>query len=422
MQATPQEAGGRLFIYSARAEQPELTTGATFAARREDGGELPLVATSRTGPAAGAIDAVETLLIAAAVPPGRYLGLKIDRPDLDSALIDQPFVVGRGTTTTLVVRSDEEGRFRLAAPERLPSGLHGYATVPDADLLFQFDKRSGRVAAIEAVGRTPRGLALDERRRRLYVALAGEDALISIDTLSGETVERLELDGGDAPEELALSPSGELLVVVNAGSDSVSLVDPRSFVETARLAVGKQPQSVLIDATGRRAFVFNTESDQLTVIDLRRAAVARVVETEAGPWRGRFDRRERTLYVVHRGSPFLSVFDSESLALLRRVYVGADARALQVDPRSDRIQLARRGTGTIEVFDPLSWLPVDAWPVPGEVDFLAIDSESYTLLAALPHRHQIHVMSLGARTTPWSIDLPGEPGYVVIAGQEGAIR
>jgi hypothetical protein len=97
---------------------------------------------------------------------------------------------------------------------------------------------------------------------------------------------------------------------------------------------------------------------------------------EAGPFRARFSgRNDERIVVAHRDSPYLSVVDSRELAVTGRVYVGSGARALEVDPRSGRIFLARGAAGRVEVFDPNSLLPLAEWRVPGEVAWLAVESE-----------------------------------------------
>jgi len=69
-------------------------------------------------------------------------------------------------------------------------------------------------------------MALDQRTKRAYVALSGEDEVDVIDVANGEVVDRIKLSGGDRPRELALTPDGRTLLVVNTGSNTVSIIDP----------------------------------------------------------------------------------------------------------------------------------------------------------------------------------------------------
>jgi YVTN family beta-propeller protein len=71
--------------------------------------------------------------------------------------------------------------------------------------------------------------------------------------MQAEVVNRLRLNSGDRPRELALTPDGRTLLCVNTGSNTVSFIDPGSFIEVGRINVGKNPNSILIDQTGRRA-------------------------------------------------------------------------------------------------------------------------------------------------------------------------
>ena len=90
--------------------------------------------------------------------------------------------------------------------------------------------------------------------------------------------------------------TGVALLVVNQGSDTLSLVDPLSLAETDRIPVGDQPGYVLVDETGRQAYVLNERSDSVSVVDLAVKALAASVATESEPTRGQLNRRGDRLY------------------------------------------------------------------------------------------------------------------------------
>ena len=78
-----------------------------------------------------------------------------------------------------------------------------------------------------------------------------------IDVFKNQIINRLRLSLNDRPIGLALTPDGTLLVSVNNGTNTVSIIDPLSMIELARINVGEGPYSAVMDPSGFRAFVLN---------------------------------------------------------------------------------------------------------------------------------------------------------------------
>ncbi|HXI02878.1 MAG TPA: hypothetical protein VNI57_06830 [Candidatus Saccharimonadales bacterium] len=308
-------------------------------------------------------------------------------------------------------------RFTAGIPTSPAPDLIGLVSSRSSDTVVLFDKSSGLVAGIVPAGRRPTGITLDSERRRAYVANAGDDTVQAIGLLEENVLDSLILRSDDQPTELALTPDGGTLLCVNSGSDSVSLIDAGTMVETARLPVGSSPAYVLVDREGTRAWVFNSGESTLTVIDIAARAVAGTVATDAGPIRGEFDREGDVLYVAHRSSPNMTLVDPRSLSVTRRVYVGSGATALKVDSSTDRIYLAIRGTDTVDIYDRLSLLPADSIPVDGDVSYMAIDGEGYNLYLVLPAKKEVQVIRLVSKETVARLDAGGNPYGVVLLGE-----
>ena len=81
---------------------------------------------------------------------------------------------------------------------------------------------------------------------------------------------------------MALSPNGRWLVVANAGSDTLSVIDTRNdrVVETicARQnpadLFGAQPNALAFDKSGKRLFVCNGTQNAVAVVRLRARQIA----------------------------------------------------------------------------------------------------------------------------------------------------
>jgi len=260
-------------------------------------------------------------------------------------------------------------------------------------------------------------MALDQRLKRVYVALSGEDSIEVVDVTAQEIINRIRLETGDRPQELALTPDGRFLLVVNNGSNTVSFVDPISLFEVTRINVGSGPNSILIDSRGRRAFVFNTLSSTITVLDIPLKAVVTTLSTDPGPLRGQFNRRGDRLYVIHEFSSFLTVIDPISLSVIRRFPVRMGMNAIKVDPIADWVYLGRKNEVVVEVYDPFSFVSVDVIRTGGTIAYMAIDEEENNLYLVNPGLKRLMASNLVSKRIIYEIDVGEDPYWVALMGE-----
>jgi len=93
--------------------------------------------------------------------------------------------------------------------------------------------------------------------------------------------ERVSLDVGlrsvNMPFAVALDEAEQLLLVANAGSNDVSLIDLEDNVQLARLEVGANPRGIVFDAQTDRAYVNNVLEGTISVIELEQMAVVQTI-------------------------------------------------------------------------------------------------------------------------------------------------
>jgi len=411
------------------------------AAIKESGEEVPL--SLRLSELSVRTVSRERLLAEGELPPGRYTGIALKVKDavlagaMDNAaiqwtaepvLVSIPFVVTRKKANVLSLSFLHEEslvggvlftpRFRIVPAPKPPRGLLGYVVNRGSNTVTVFDKRSGRVSDVIPTGAAPGGMAIDSiLRNRGYVTVSGEDAVEVIDLLQGEVIDRIRLTMGDRPVEAVLTPDGNTLLTVNAGSNTVSLVDTVSRDVRTRISLPNGPRSILLDATGRKAYVFNTLGSGISVIDVPGGAVAATIPTESAPLRGQFSRQGDRLYVIHQWSPYLLVIDPVTLAVVRRQHVGMGFQALTLDPSYNRLYLARRGANEVEVLDPLTLVVVNFLRAGGEVSFMAIDGQEKTLFLLMPGRGTVRIVDLIRSAQRAEIDVGEEPYWVTVTGE-----
>lgn len=437
------EEEGQVFVYlqSLPQEADRLSFRLEeMSAVRGDGSAVPV--TLHVKEIIGKDEKRDRLLASGNLPPGQYQGFRfrIGAAALEgeegiaalplaeeTPITPVPFTIARRKAQVISLkfryRESVPGGIRFSpyfdagVPGKLATGLIGLVTSRGADTVTVFDKVTGNVAAVVPTGTSPAGIVLNPSLRRAYVAVSGDDAVEAIDLLGTDVISRGPLTIGDRPEELALTPDGKILLTANAGSNTVSVLDAASLVETRRIRVGNGPQSILIDRPGRRAYVFNTLSSTVSVVDLGALEVAATIATEGGAVRGEFNRSGNRLYILQRHSPYLNVYDTATLSIVRRVYVGNGGTALKVDSRTDLIYLARRGTGEIAIYDPFSFLPIDVYRTGEDAAYLTIDAEGNNLCAVFPGMRAVRMIRLVGKKTASEVEVGEDPYRVTLLGE-----
>ena len=124
------------------------------------------------------------------------------------------------------------------------------------------------------------------------------------------------------PVNLAASPDGGRLYVVNTNANSVSVVDTERRSVIAEIAVGRRPQDLAFDSTGLRLFVTSRFDGTLSVIDLRSLVVEQVVAVGNDPHGVIADQRGRRVYVLNSGQDSISVLDGATRVETKRLVTG----------------------------------------------------------------------------------------------------
>lgn len=384
----------------------------------------------------------QRLLASGRLPSGQYAGfsfkvkkavLKVEEGEADllvpetPARIDFPINIQRKKAYTILLafRYKESitggfsfsPSFSFSLPPRPLMNLVGYVTNQSSNNITIFDKKTIRAVGVIATGSKPSGMALDQRSGRAYVALSGEDEVDVIDMTAGDIVDRIKLNSGDKPHELALVPDGRILLICNRGSSTVSFVNPFSLLEVGRVNVGREPNSILIDPNGRRAFAFNTLSSTISVIDIPNKAVVTTIATDPGPLRGQFNRRGDRLYVIHELSSYLTILNPLSLSVLRRVSVRMGMRSIKVDKRTDLVYLGKGNDILVEVYDPFSFVPVDSIRTEGGIIYMTIDGEENNLYMVNPETKSVLISNVVRKGTVAEMDVGEGPYWVTMMGE-----
>ena len=392
----------------------------------ENEGELYLSSRSAGPFAAGVsfrIDSVAAVrgdgelvpLEAGVLPAGTYQGLSLLIRGAP-LVVNAPFTIlpKRATVLSLSFRfvtpqiagQPFSAEVSATEPARTLLQLSGYCTT--ATSLNVFDDAALRLTSAIPTGSSPWGVALDLVSNRAYVALSGEDQIAVIDLANVTELFRIRLGAGDSPRELLLSPDRRLLIVANAGSNTVSFVDPAAMVETSRLQVGDEPSFLLLDRKSPRVYVFNSRGNSVSVVDLGSRSVVTQVPLGARPLRGQIDAKGSRLYVASASSADLSIFSLPSFSPQQPVHIGLGTTAIKVDSNTDLLYVAN-GDGRVSIFDPFSLVPIDFFDLPSAASWMSIDGAQDALFALMPAMHTVTAIQLTTKAPLGQLEVGPEP-------------
>lgn len=412
-----------------------------LAAVREDGTEVPLAA-AMDRIVGHDLVGIQKRLAAGSLSPGVYRGLSLKVEDAtlqgeegevnllapeEPLLVDYQFTVIRERAQTLFLSLSSERlvtngvlftpKFSLWEPERLLTNLKGFASNSGSDTLTFFDKRTPLVTGSLYIGSTPKGMALDRKKEWLYVALAGENAIGVVEVSNGVILGKVRLQFGDEPSELALSPSGNLLVAINPGSNSASIIDTVSLIEKGKVRLASEPTGVFMGPEEGRAYVLQESSGTISVLDLTGQKVVASSELEEYPFKGATNRNGTALYLISDFSTNLLVIDAATLAVTRKVFIGSGAVSIKADHRTGLVYIGMKD-GKIAVVDPVSVLMlIDSFSLTGPVQHLTIDSEENALFAVLPQGRKLQKIDLVSKQPLGTLELEAGSHAVVVMGE-----
>lgn len=447
---------GEAFLYLEPFSPEERVMGfalAGISVVKGDGTEVPL--TLRLSELKPGSPSRQRLLASGVLPAGSYRGftcraarasLKTDEGELPLTVsdkpekIDFPFEVKGGRAIVLASalryrdavkeRTLFRPEFSFAIPGKPLTLLTGYVTNSGSNTVAVFDKRAGAVRDVIETGQGPKGIVLDQKQLKAYVAISGDDCIEVIDLLSNEVVNRIRLTPGDRPGEIVLTPDGKTLITANTGSNSVSFVDPSTLLETSRLTLlgssmgsqlGNQPGSLLLDPTGTKLYVFNYLSNNISLIDIASKTVTATIPTEPAPLRGTFNRKGDQLIVYYGWSPYILVIDPVSLAILRRVNAGMGISSIKVDKVTDFTYVGKSHRDKVDIYAPFLLFPSDFSSDflrgSGGPTYMLIDGDTNNLLLVLPDQNALQTINLVTKKEESLIDVGDEPFWATIMGE-----
>lgn len=199
----------------------------------------------------------------------------------------------------------------------------------------------------------------------LLVLNKGAATASLIDPASGET--RATMATGQGPHEVVLSPDGRTAVVTNYGvpgtpGSTLTVLDLASRAATATidLAPHQRPHGIAWLPDGRRVAVTLEADSLVALVDVPAARIEATIPTgQALSHMIRVSADGAYAYVANIGSGSVTMIDLAGRYVLRTVPTGAGAEGIALTPDGARLWVTNRAANTVSVLDAQTMAPLD---------------------------------------------------------------
>jgi YVTN family beta-propeller protein len=223
----------------------------------------------------------------------------------------------------------------------------------------------------------------------------------------------------------------EYAYVTNGKSNTVSVIDLRTFELAKSIPVGAAPTGVAANSKKNEIYVVNSASNNVSIIDAERNAVVSTIGVYGRPYFIDVSEDGKRAYVANSGSANVSIIDLEKRMVLGNVRVGSAPGLARVSPVGDTVVVSNRDDDTVSLIDakllrvratlPVCHHPEDIAILPDSSKaFVACSGSSQVASIALASSKNGVVTSdrvlalLDVGQTPVSLSLKPDGGELVV--------
>jgi YVTN family beta-propeller protein len=191
----------------------------------------------------------------------------------------------------------------------------------------------------------------------------------------------------------------EYAYVTNGKSNTVSVIDLRTFEPAKTIAVGLEPAGIAANLKKNEIYVVNSGSNNISIIDAEKNAVVATIGVHGKPYFIDVSEDGKRAYVANSGSANVSVIDLEKRVLLGNVRVGSAPGLARVSPDGATVVVSNRSDNTVSVIDAKLLRVRATLPVCQQPEDIAILPDSSKAFVACSGSSQVASIAL-AKATP----------------------
>jgi YVTN family beta-propeller protein len=369
--------------------------------------------------------------------------------DLDAGA----FIGAVGGTETVTVSTGEQPA--VIVEPKLDWAL---VTPGGAGALTFVDLSRQRVLATATIGTSVRGIGINSETARA-VLTDPFSVNLRIFSLLDQSVVNLALEFGHVAA--AANPLTDMAVTVNANTNLASVIDLRTPARVGTVAVGSEPRAVAIDPGTNRAVVVNEGSDNVTLIDLgairalhvlqvnpsttftsdadlairiigngfTAASVVRLDESELATTFIDSRRLEATVpaallsrarrFALDVVAPGPEQSNVAEFAVLQAIEVGDAPRAVAIDPKLNIALVANNGSEDVSRIDLATGTVTETIEIGGRLEAVAVLSRAGRALVSSRTTNSVSIIDLANNTVAANLFVSAQPIGVAVDEETG---
>lgn len=164
-----------------------------------------------------------------------------------------------------------------------------------------------------------------------------------------------EARGGAATPAPTASPARPIALIANSMSDTLTVVDARTFEPFGTMPVGREPHKFRLALDGRSVYSCNTTSNELIEIDLATLKARRRIPM-VDPYNIVFTHDHRYLYKVAYRYDFVEIHDGETFRPIKRLKVGRQPSHMWFSPDGRWFVNTNQHSDSVTVIDTRAML------------------------------------------------------------------
>jgi YVTN family beta-propeller protein len=251
--------------------------------------------------------------------------------------------------TSIDPATGEKGRtLKVKDPYNMYYTPDGKYAIVVAERIHQLDFRDAQtMRLVKSVAVPCRGvdhMDFSANGRYLIASCEFSGAVVKVDVETQSVLGSLDLPGGGMPQDVKLSPDGEVFYVADMRADGVHLIDGARLRVLGFLPTGKGAHGLYASRDSKVLYVSNREEGSISVIDFATRKVARKWEIPHGtPDMGGVSADGKVLWLSGRYSKEVYAIDTGDGRLRARIRVGKGPHGLCVYPQPGRYSLGHTG-------------------------------------------------------------------------------
>lgn len=264
-----------------------------------------------------------------------------------------------------------------------------------------------------SVGKEPHHLMPTPDNRTLIIANAASNDLMLLDPLSGEM--RARIPKIVDPYQIGFSPDQKFFVATALRLDHVDIYQHTAgangpeFKLLKRLGTPSTPSHMAFTADNRWVFITLQGSDQIAAIDLTTQTVAWTLPVGSQPAGIFLTPDQKHLLVGIMGQDFVEVIDWRAQKTVSRIVTGKGAHNFRGLGDRKHVLVSNRVSSTVSILDYTTFKVVDQIPIPGGPDCMEVTPDGKTLWATTRFNRQVAVVDIPSRKVLKTIKVGRSP-------------